>query len=253
MSAKPSTAAASTDMPTRPFFRWEVPEEQVIVDVHLNAIELLEKDAVSAYPSIEAGILLGRIDRSSNLIVTVEDYERVAAEGGVAASPFGDGQSIRTYLNRWRRSFSRTSLLGGYRTNPNGQAILNTEDLATLKIIGQSAAEARDARLERPRTLAPLRGGSSEIPTVFLLIESLGRTAHTAVIYLVRGDRVPIQSSPIPLNRMELSKRAVTKRSESFASPVPRGRTARRQLRSGRSKADRKIEAGPRGTVIATG
>lgn len=218
-AANPAIGTVSTKVTTRPFLRWEIPDEQVVVDVHLNVMERLEREVASSYPSMTAGILLGKIDRGRNLTVTIEHCERITGENSADGSPFGDSQLEKVQLNRWKRGTNLMSLLGGYRSSAGGEAVLTADDLAALKMIARSDAEAKDLRLGRPRTLAPistLREQGSEGPTVFLLIESADRAAHTAVVYLVRDDKLPLQSSPIPLNRAELSM------PEPFANRTPK-------------------------------
>ncbi|MGA3294951.1 MAG: TonB family protein [Candidatus Acidiferrales bacterium] len=202
------------------FFRWEIADEGIAVDIHLNVVELLERDAMRARGKMAGGFLLGRVNRGRVLTLTVEHYEPVTPERGVSGSPFADCERMEAMVNRWRPGHSRLSLIGLYRTCMPQNVFLTNDDLSALAahfkdravdIIGTSL----DGSKLSPQATAPPAADPEDAERVFLLIEpAVGGTNSKAVLHLTRGGTVVWQSPSTLFNRNELSRRRAANQSQ---------------------------------------
>ena len=125
----------TTELPRKPagvFFRWETPREPIAVHFHLNVVDLLEGDFIRRGETGVAGFLLGQIEHSRTPTLIVEDYESTpnVARLDTSDSAFGDRHLLEEMVDRWHpRPEKRISILGFYRSCPQGQVSLNSDDL----------------------------------------------------------------------------------------------------------------------------
>ena len=249
MNLKTSSAPNTPERVPGVFFRWEIPEEQIFVDMHLNVIELLERDAMRARGRSAGGLLLGKVNRARGLTMVIEHYEPLTSERGVLGSPFANRERMEEMVSRWRPGHSRLSLIGLYRTCSSQSNFVTNDDLAALaadfrvrpesaigkKLEGSSfAEEAEEDLAENP--------GDPE--RVFLLIDPLlGGATCKAVLHLARGGSVVWQSPETPFNRNELSRRRAASQ-----SPAAEGRSpssAPQQRAGQQQEAPQAEEAAP--------
>jgi periplasmic protein TonB len=226
VNAQSYTAASPAAKASGAFFRWEIPGQALGVNLHLNIIELIERDALRAGTRFAAGVLLGRFDRGRDLTMTIEHYAAATPERGAADCPFSDSERVRVMLDRWRPGKSRMSILGLYRTCADQEPVLNEDDLTAIcssvgpgsdPSTGTSYAESADRRVtairegfaavsgQADRTASP---GTEPTERVFLLIEPKPNRVSTAVLYLAREGEIVHQSPPIAFNRGEIAKTA---------------------------------------------
>jgi protein TonB len=174
------------------FFRWEDAGEPVAVQFHLNAVELLDRDAIRAGETGTAGILLGKRDEGPNSMLVVENYEPVpTAIWKSSDSPFGDRRQLKAMIDRWHsRAHRRMDVLGFYRTGTTEETALTEDDLSV-------AAE-----------------NSAQPDSLFLLIEPHVGHSTKGRLFLTKDGAVAWEWSPRPFNRAELSGRGVPLRTE---------------------------------------
>lgn len=244
MNAQPNIANSPAARAAGAFFRWEIPGESLGVNLHLNIIELMERDALRAGRKYAAGVLLGRFDRARELTMTIEHYAAATPERGAVDCPFGDSERVRLMLDRWRPGKSRMSIIGLYRTCADQEAVLNEDDLIAIRasvgpgndpetIIPQTGGAestgrrvpsvAESAALPASQTAAGAGSDTSRLPRngeslspatieepdrVFILIEPRSDRISKAVLYLARDGEVVYQSPAIAFNRGEISKMA---------------------------------------------
>src|SRR5947207_8674411 len=100
-----STARATrfeTDPTPAPAYLWAPPQKPVSVSLPLTIIDRLEKEAVESFRSLSSrgseigGVLFGRVDNGSPLLVAIEGYDPV--ESDYAGGPLyrlGDAERAR--------------------------------------------------------------------------------------------------------------------------------------------------------------
>ena len=222
-----------------PYFCWEIPAEGVAIYLHLNIVQLLDRDAIRAGHASAAGVLLGRMERGRDVKVIVEGYEAVTPERGATESPLKDRILIESITDRWRSGHRRMSTVGFYRTCGREGAALSKEDLDALdaSVIaraeqsgrgGNSVTEQEQSSVGCTRSpfkldvqtqmsglsnAAQTDSCSMGLERVFVLIEPHGCKGGRASLYLSRGGAVLCQSPRMPFNRAELSKKGIVRQS----------------------------------------
>jgi TonB family protein len=118
---------------TGPYFRWEIPTEQIEVVLHLNLVQAVAGATIRAGSASAAGLLLGRVEYGRQAKVIIEGHEAATPEKGAPESPFKDQQFVASCLESWQRRAGRMSVIGFYRTCGKEGAALNRDDLKTLE------------------------------------------------------------------------------------------------------------------------
>jgi TonB family protein len=182
------------------FFHWENPGEPLAVHFHLNAVELLDRDASGAAENkVAAGILLGKRDDGPNPTLLVENYEPIpVALWKTTDSPFGDRRQLKAMIESWHsRPHRRMDVLGFYRSCAPGETKLTEDDLSV-------SAE-----------------NSTQPESIFLLIEPRQGQPSNGYLYLAKDSAVTWEWKPTSFNRAELSGRGYPRRTEVRpSSPV---------------------------------
>ncbi len=182
---------------TAGFVRWEEPGEPVAVHFHVNAIELLERDAIRAGAKTTAGILLGkRRDDAGRPAFVVENYEPVPVPTWQTSdSPFGDRRQLSALIDRWRaRPSKRMMVLGFYRSCPEGEASLNEDDLSVLNV---SPAESE---------------------ALFLFIETSSGRPSKGRLFMAKNGTANWEWNLVPFSRLHISDR---ERPSAVKEPAP--------------------------------
>jgi periplasmic protein TonB len=228
MSTKPVTAPVAPERVAGVFFRWEIPEEGAAVDIHLNVVELLERDALRARGRLTGGFLLGRVTRGRILTLTIEHYEPVTPERGMLVSPFADQERMEAMISRWRPGHSRLSLIGLYRTCTPQNVFLTNDDLGALgayfrervaEVISTSLA---GSKLSASQAIPEGCVDAGEAERIFLLIEpGIAGANSKAVLHLTRGGTVVWQSPSTLFNRNELSRRRAANQTQASEKRAP--------------------------------
>jgi len=210
----------------RAYIRWEPPDEAISVDVHMNIVQQLDRDAVRAGDNIAAGLLLGRIE-AGRLIV--EAAEAATPEIGEPESPFTNLWKLEPILDRWRSGQKRISIVGLYRSSGRCGSVLNKDDFAALRAstsATETVAQAKNAnRLamkdsiasskqstenEQVRGWSPLGSQLTKREQLFLLIEPCVDRASSATLYLTSDGAILRELALMPFNRTQLSKQQAT-------------------------------------------
>jgi TonB family protein len=222
---------------TGPYFRWEIPTEQIEVVLHLNLVQAVAGTTIRAGSASAAGLLLGRVEYGRQAKVIIEGHEAATPENGAPESPFKDQHFVASCLESWQRRAGRMSVIGFYRTCGKEGAALNRDDLKTLERstqasqnpgsrvrVGQGPSSAATnascsgrqttrtaehdrllaAVAEAVRAKTGLREEGSE--RIFLVIEPCGSASNKGSFYLARNGTVLCQSPRIPFSRAELSR-----------------------------------------------
>jgi TonB family protein len=194
----PSFAAGSGRRNAAGFFRWEDSGEPIAVHFHLNAVELLDRDAIRAGSNITAGILLGKREEGPQATLVIENYEPVPiATWKTTDSPFGDRRQVKAMIDRWNsRPHRRMDVLGFYRNSVAGEKTLTEDDLS---VSGEN---------------------SSQPESLFLLIEPRLGQPSNGRLFLTKEAAVAWEWSPTPFNRAELSGRGSPRRTEVRNAPA---------------------------------
>ncbi|MCU1241122.1 MAG: TonB family protein [Candidatus Acidoferrum typicum] len=203
------------------YFRWEPPDEAVSIDLHLNIVQLLERDVVRAGENSAAGLLLGRME-AGHLIV--EGAEAATPETGAPKSPFTDLAKMEPMLDRWRPGKKRISIVGLYRSSGQGGSVLTKDDLAVLRAcIGATDVTVANANPQSTESEHITSETNSEGSLqLFLLIEPCENRAANATIYLTRSCAVLHELSLAPFNRAELSKHQPAEETNTPCTPLLR-------------------------------
>jgi TonB family protein len=193
----PTFAAGSGRRNAAGFFRWEDSGEPIAVHFHLNAVELLDRDAIRAGSNITAGILLGKREEGPQATLVIENYEPVPiATWKTTDSPFGDRRQVKAMIDRWNsRPHRRMDVLGFYRNSVAGEKTLTEDDLS---VSGEN---------------------SSQPESLFLLIEPRLGQPSNGRLFLTKDAAVAWEWSPTPFNRAELSGRGSPRRTEVRNAP----------------------------------
>jgi TonB family protein len=209
------------------YFRWEVPVEGVAICLHLNVVQLLDRDATRAGETSAAGVLLGRIEQGRQLTLVIEGYEACTPEGGALESPFKDRRLMDSVIERWSSRYGRMSAVGFYRTCGREGAALSKDDIHTLdaSVVRPKASYERkklSVQESKPGSAPEARmnikiASKAEPPGVwltqseriFVLIEPRGIPGVSASVYLTRGGAILCQSPRLPFNRGELSRKGI--------------------------------------------
>jgi len=179
----------TTELPRKPagvFFRWETPREPIAVHFHLNVVDLLDGDFIRRGETGVAGFLLGQIEHSRTPTLIVEDYESTpnVARLDTSDSAFGDRHLLEEMVDRWHpRPEKRISILGFYRSCPQGQVSLNSDDL----------------EISSAHPIEPER--------IFLLIEPQVGNASRGTLCMVRDGAIAWEWHSVSFNRKELAER----------------------------------------------
>lgn len=174
------------------FFHWEKSGEPVQVFFHLNAVELLDRDAIRAGQHATAGILLGRREDGPVPSYVIENYEPIPqATWRTTDSPFGDRRQLKAMIERWQsRPHRRVDVLGFHRSCVTEETTLTQDDLAVAREMGA-----------QPESL-------------FLLIQPrLGKPSNGR-LFLTKEDAVGYEWPAIAFNRAELSGIGAPRRTE---------------------------------------
>jgi len=193
MRAAPTSTANAARRNAAGFFHWEEAGEPVAVHFHLNAVELLDRDATRAGKAGTAGILLGKRDNDGPLpALVIENYEPVpTATWKTSDSPFGDRRLVKAMIDRWHtRAHRRMDVLGFYRSSTADETALTEDDLS---VAGENATQ--------PESL-------------FLLIEPCLGQPSKGRLFLTKDAALSWEWSPSPFNRAELSGRGAPLRTE---------------------------------------
>ena len=185
--------------PTAGFVRWEDPGEPVAIHFHVNAIELLERDALRADKAAAAGILLGkRTDDIGRPAFVIENYEPVpTATWRTTESPFGDRRQLAAIIDRWRnRPSKRMMVLGFYRSCCDPQTSLSEDDLSVLDLV------------------------PADDDSIFLLIETQPGRPSQGRLFMARGGKTTWEWSLAPFSRVHLAERERPAEFKSPAGPV---------------------------------
>lgn len=219
MNTTPKVSPASSAKSTGAFFRWDIADEGIAVQLHLNMIELLERDAIRAGDNLAAGVLLGRLYQGRELTLAIEHYQPATPELGALDSPFAYPSLIESMIERWRPGRSRMSVIGFYRTCNGMEPGLNEDDLSAIgatlgnsnpgqkqRLAQASAGEEITALSETKQAPVVARGNLNRSERVFLLIAPHVDGSSQAILYLIRDNVVVCQSAPIAFNRAGLSR-----------------------------------------------
>ena len=174
------------------FFHWEQPGEPVQVLFHLNAVELLDRDAIRAGKSVTAGILLGKREDGPIPTFVIENYEPIPqSTWRTTDSAFGDRRQLKAMIERWNsRPHRRVDVLGFHRSCMTDESALTEDDLAV----------AREMSLQ-PESL-------------FLLIQPRSGQPSNGRLFLTKEGAVSWEWPATAFNRAELSGRGAPRRPE---------------------------------------
>lgn len=196
-----------------PYFRWDIPSENLEVLLHLNVVELAEVTTNRAGNSCAAGVLLGRVEESKQTKIVIEGLEPATPVEGAVESPFKDRQAVTLFLERVQSRSGRLSTLGFYRSCGREGAALNPDDLGMLtcctdnsrETVGSASTDEGNGR--RPKLGVVTRAANQKnAERLFLMIEPGGTWGSNASIYLSRKGMVLWQSPRIPLHRTDLAR-----------------------------------------------
>jgi TonB family protein len=174
------------------FFHWEQPGEPVQVLFHLNAVELLDRDAIRAGKNVTAGILLGKREDGPVPTFVVENYEPIpTATWRTTDSAFGDRRQLKAMIERWTsRQHRRVDVLGFHRSCLADETGLSADDLLVAQeITGQPEA-------------------------LFLLIQPRSGQPSNGRLFLTKEGAVSWEWPATAFNRAELSGRGAPRRPE---------------------------------------
>jgi len=174
------------------FFHWEQPGEPVQVLFHLNAVELLDRDAIRAGKSVTAGILLGKREDGPIPTFVIENYEPIPqATWRTTDSAFGDRRQLKAMIDRWNsRPHRRVDVLGFHRSCMTDESALTEDDLAVAREMGV-----------QPESL-------------FLLIQPRAGQPSNGRLFLTKEGAVSWEWPATAFNRAELSGRGAPRRPE---------------------------------------
>jgi len=188
-----STAPAASRAGSSEFYRWQVPNQPLAVEIKLDLVDRLDREVVQTFRAITSrgseigGLLVGfyREEPAPTLVIT--DYESVPCDynrGPLYMLAEEDHRRLEEALLRYRRaSDPQRSVVGYFRSNTRKELVLDDEDAALLK---------------------QYFAGS---PSVCLLIKPFASKANLAGFFLWDGDE-PQRRSPLtfPFNKAELLK-----------------------------------------------
>lgn len=192
MTTLPNRVAENMRRGGAGFFHWEQAGEPVQVLFHLNAVELLDRDAIRAGKNITAGILLGKREDGPVPTFVVENYEPIpTATWRTTDSAFGDRRQLKAMIERWTsRQHRRVDVLGFHRSCTADETSLSADDLSVAQeITGQPEA-------------------------LFLLIQPRAGQPSTGRLFLTKEGTVSWEWPATAFNRAELSGRGAPRRPE---------------------------------------
>src|ERR1700735_2261669 len=218
MNAQTKIVADDSAKQVGAYIRWQLPDSNIVLDFHRNALQLMQHGAARAVGQPVAGVLLGRVNRGRQVTFTVEDCDPAMTKRGLESSPFADRTLVETMSSRWRPGESRLSVIGLYRSGPSSS--LSGIDLAALALtVHQSKTNSSVQRNSQSAGGIDTAGAAANDDTerLFLCIEpSAYRKSDTVVLYLTRNGVVVWQSPETALDRREFAKMPAVK-----LPPVP--------------------------------
>jgi len=188
-----STTPAASRVGSSEFYRWQVPNQPLAIEIQLDLVDRLDREVVQTFRAITSrgseigGLLLGSYREQPEPTLVITDYEAVPCDynrGPLYMLTEEDRRRLEEALLRHRRSPDpRRTVVGYFRSNTRKELVLDDEDVAILK-----------------RYFAGP-------PSVCLLIKPFASKANLAGFFLWVGDE-PQRTSPLtfPFNKSELLK-----------------------------------------------
>ena len=201
-------AESGGSLPPMPmFWRWEVPDRPLRIQLRLDLIDRLDCavrerfNAVTARGSEIGGVLLGRIDKgAANRTITIEECELVPCD--YSRSPLylladDDRQRLRQAVDHYSTANGGLSVVGFFRSNTRRDLAVDDED--------------RDI----------LQEYFADPDCVFLLVKPLASKPSIAAFFLWKDGEIHGQSElQFPIERSEFGPARAAERRAPQATPA---------------------------------
>ena len=151
---------------TSSFYRWEVAEKPIAVNLSLELIDRLEKDVLESFRAVTkrgseiGGVLAGRIIPGNPRTVTIEHFEPVECDysrSNLYILSDEDKVRLSAALERARKLGGGLSVTGFFRSNARRDLVLDEDDLALASEYFSDPSHVM--LLVRPYAMKPSAGG----------------------------------------------------------------------------------------------